>query len=95
MSYKRISLYLLLLPFLYGSQLCIGYNQTSVTNQHAKNMRPDSNDVPVSKEKQRKELYQLLGKLPDRHRPISVTVVSREERDEIIVEKLLLDIQWL
>ena len=48
--------------------------------------------LPASKKKQRSELYRLLGRLPDRHRPISVQVLSREETDEMIVEKLLLDI---
>lgn len=95
MNYKLINLYLLLLPFICGSQSYIGYIQTSVTNQRSMSLRTNSKDVPVSKEKQRKELYQLLGKLPDRHRPISVKVVSREEGDEIIVEKLLLDINGL
>jgi dienelactone hydrolase len=50
---------------------------------------------PASKKKQRKALYQLLGRLPDRNRPISVQVVSREETDELIVEKLLMDINGL
>ncbi|HEV7349926.1 dienelactone hydrolase family protein [Telluribacter sp.] len=45
-----------------------------------------------AKNQRRQELYQLLGRLPDRHRPLSVKVVSREETDEIIVEKLLMDI---
>jgi pimeloyl-ACP methyl ester carboxylesterase len=44
------------------------------------------------KEKQRTELYTLLGKLPDRHRPINVVVVSTQETDELITEKLLMDL---
>lgn len=54
--------------------------------------------VPTSemkKDKQRKELYTLLGKLPDRHRPINVVVVSTQETDELITEKLLMDINGL
>jgi hypothetical protein len=43
------------------------------------------------KEEKRKVLYQLLGKLPQRDRPISVKVLSREETGELIVEKLLFD----
>jgi hypothetical protein len=43
----------------------------------------------------RKELYELLGKLPDRERPISVELVSTEEKDGVVIEKLLLDINGL
>jgi len=52
-------------------------------------------DHPDDKEAQRKILYQLLGRLPERERPISVKVVSREETDELIVEKLLLDLNGI
>ncbi|PSR57016.1 hydrolase [Adhaeribacter arboris] len=48
-----------------------------------------------NKQMQRAKLYQLLGRLPDRHRPITAKVVSREETDEIIMEKLLLDLNGL
>ncbi|MDQ6813382.1 MAG: dienelactone hydrolase family protein [Bacteroidota bacterium] len=44
------------------------------------------------KKSRRKELYQLLGRLPDRKRAISVKLVSREVTDEMVTEKLLLDI---
>lgn len=44
------------------------------------------------KKSRRQELYSLLGRLPDRSRPMSVALVSREETDEMIVEKLLFDI---
>jgi hypothetical protein len=53
------------------------------------------NDPSGHKEEQRRNLYQLLGKLPDRNRPISVRIVSREENDEYIKEKLLLDINGI
>lgn len=95
MNYKLLNLFLLLLPLIFSSHRSIGYIPTSVTNQSSMSLRTNSNDVPVRKEKQRKELYQLLGKLPDRRRPISVKVVSRQEGDELIVEKLLLDINGL
>ncbi len=49
----------------------------------------------VDKPAQRKALYQLLGKLPDRHRPISAKLISREETEEVIIEKLLLDVNGL
>jgi pimeloyl-ACP methyl ester carboxylesterase len=48
-----------------------------------------------SKKKQRHELYQLLGKLPDRDRPITVTTTTTEQTDELIIETLLLDINGL
>ena len=72
MNYKLINLCLLFLPFLNGSQRYPGYIQASVTNQCSMDLHTTSNDVPVSKEKQRQELYQLLGKLPDRSRPGSL-----------------------
>jgi len=46
----------------------------------------------INKEARRKELYTLLGKLPDRNRPMTVKVISTDETDEMITEKLLLDI---
>lgn len=57
------------------------------------NKNPDN--LPVNKKKQREELYGLLGKLPDRHRPISAKVVSREETDEMVIEKLSLDLNGI
>ncbi|HEY0110520.1 MAG TPA: alpha/beta hydrolase family protein [Fibrella sp.] len=48
--------------------------------------------VAASKEKQRNELYRLLGRLPDRHRPLTVTLESTSQTDELIIEKLVLDI---
>lgn len=47
---------------------------------------------PSSTKKQRHALYQLLGKLPDRHRPISLVTTATEQTDELITETLLLDI---
>ncbi|MDQ3289880.1 MAG: dienelactone hydrolase family protein [Bacteroidota bacterium] len=58
-------------------------------------IKASSNLTPENKQKQRTELYQLLGRLPDRNRPISVKLVSREETDGIIIEKLLLDLNGL
>lgn len=48
-----------------------------------------------SKRKQRSDLYNLLGKLPDRHQPITVTSVATEQTDELITETLLLDINGI
>ncbi len=45
-----------------------------------------------SKEDKRKKLFQLLGRLPDKGTPVSVDVLSTEVIEDIIIEKLLLDI---
>ncbi len=57
----------------------------------AQNNTSDTMASEKLKEEKRKVLYQLLGKLPQRDRPISVKVLSREETGELIVEKLLFD----
>ncbi len=56
---------------------------------------PEPINNSKDKETQRKVLYQLLGRLPNRDRAISVEVLSTEEKDGIIVEKLLLDINGI
>jgi hypothetical protein len=40
----------------------------------------------------REKLYSLLGNLPDRSRPVSSRLLSREEREKYTLEKLLLDL---
>ncbi|MEX2568004.1 MAG: alpha/beta hydrolase family protein [Cyclobacteriaceae bacterium] len=59
--------------------------------------KPYSNDMQETgkKEIQREKLYGLLGRLPDRDKPITVEVLSTEEKDGVIIEKLLLDINGL
>ncbi|WP_420149601.1 dienelactone hydrolase family protein [Spirosoma sp.] len=49
----------------------------------------------ASKSKQRTELYRLLGKLPDRYRPITVKQVTIQETDELVIEKLMLDVNGI
>ena len=44
------------------------------------------------KEARRKELYSLLGDLPDRRRKVSATTVAEEERESYVLEKLVLDL---
>ena len=46
-------------------------------------------DVP------RKQLYSLLGDLPDRHRPISAKLISRETGEKFAIEKLELDLNGM
>ena len=59
-------------------------------------------EIPVSAPRlhdddtaQRERLYQLLGDLPDRDRPVSGRVISTEERDSYILEKLELDLNGI
>ena len=44
---------------------------------------------------ERKELYDLLGKLPDPKRPIKVESISKEETGELVIEHLMLDLNGL
>ena len=79
----KISFFLAL--FFFGT-LPASLSQNSV--------KPMSEDLQtiLDKEMLRKKLYGMLGKLPNRNRPISVKLVSTEERDGVIIEKLLLDL---
>ena len=40
----------------------------------------------------REELYDLLGRLPDRDRPVSSRMVATEDRGDYVLEKLVLDL---
>jgi len=44
---------------------------------------------------QRELLYSLLGDLPDRHRPITATLLSAQERDGYVLETLVLDLNGI
>jgi dienelactone hydrolase len=46
-------------------------------------------------ESRRAELYGLLGRLPDRDRPISAETVQVEEHEDYVLEKLVLDLNGL
>ena len=59
---------------------------TSMTVNAATNANPAA---------RRKELYSLLGDLPDCHRPITARVVSVEERPKYHLEKLILDLNGI
>ncbi|MBN1681138.1 MAG: acetylxylan esterase [Anaerolineae bacterium] len=48
-----------------------------------------------SQDQQRQQLYALLGDLPDRHHPITVTTVSTEERELYVLETLVLDLNGI
>jgi dienelactone hydrolase len=53
---------------------------------------PQSKDTPAAG---RDELYSLLGRLPDRHRPISAEKISETGRDGYILETWRLDLNGL
>lgn len=86
--------FLLLLVFFVP-----GCNVTQEQNRNGEQSisRSENNNTgkTTDKDVRRKELYSLLGKLPDRHRHISVQVVSTEDTDDLILEKLLMDINGL
>ncbi len=44
------------------------------------------------KEQHRQELYSLLGDLPDRDRPVSAELISKDRTTDYILEKLVLDL---
>jgi acetyl esterase/lipase len=58
----------------------------------AQNTTFSSETIPSAR---RAELYSLMGKLPDRHRPIRKEMVSEEERDGYILERWTLDLNGL
>ena len=49
----------------------------------------------MNKETRRTQLYGLLGRLPDRDRPISVRLVGEEQHKNYVLEKLVLDLNGL
>jgi dienelactone hydrolase len=64
-------------------------------NPEIEPLKPAPEGLAASKKKQRAALYQLLGKLPDANRPFAGKVISRKETGEMIIEKLVLDINGL
>ena len=49
----------------------------------------------INREARRKELFSLLGDLPDRSRKISVSRTSSEDRGFYVLEKLMLDLNGI
>lgn len=49
----------------------------------------------MNKETRRTQLYGLLGRLPDRDRPISVRLIGEEQHKNYVLEKLVLDLNGL
>lgn len=52
-------------------------------------------NIYLDKINRRKELYSLMGDLPDRNRPVSAEMVSHEEKSCYIQENLLLDLNGI
>ena len=94
MGYRYLKSSLLLLVMVFSCKGFVGQPQTSDINHLPMDLNKNGN-LAADKEMKRKTLYNLLGKLPDRQRPISVKVLSREETDELVIEKLLLDINGI
>src|SRR5262245_46495787 len=71
---------------------CMSHRASSI-NKNSMNLKSENAIPSTNKDKgtRREELYALLGKLPDRQRPISLKLIAREETDEMIIEKLLFD----
>jgi hypothetical protein len=49
----------------------------------------------MNQENRRRELYALLGDLPDRTRPVSAQTISETQADGYTVERLVLDLNGL
>jgi dienelactone hydrolase len=54
--------------------------------------RAEKKEAPDSVNEKRALLYQLMGDLPDRNRPISAEIVSIDKNDKYVCEKLRLDL---
>jgi dienelactone hydrolase len=85
----KVYKYFFLLAFFVSEIVHHAHSQTSDSTMER------SIENAESKESRREALYQLLGKLPDKEKPISVEVLSSEIIDDLVVEKLLLDLNGL
>jgi len=92
MNHKFLNLIFLLI-------LIMGASCAEKENHHSQNENRDGsekisneNETISSKKQRRTELYNLLGRLPNRNRPISVKILSRTDTGEMVVERLLMDL---
>jgi hypothetical protein len=91
MNHKFLNLTFLLILFLAVS--CNPRESSNQDRQVPGEKSPISdNPMMVDKVQQRIELYDLLGILPDRERPISVEIISKVDTGEMVIEKLLMDL---
>jgi hypothetical protein len=91
MYYSRMSKFSLVVTFVF---LIFSSFTASFSQQISTSMSSAKNKIQ-DKEALRKELYALLGRLPERDRPITVEMIYSEEIDGVIIEKLLFDINGL
>ena len=75
--------------------LLVGSGLGSLTFGQPIDLHIEKVPLPDDPEERRKLLYRLLGDLPDRHRPISVTQTGEEERDGYVLERLTLDLNGI
>lgn len=86
---KHKFLNLSLLPLLF---LAVSCNPRESEKQTLKISSDSITPLNIDKVQRRVELYELLGKLPDRERPISVEIVSKVDTGELVIEKLVMDL---
>jgi pimeloyl-ACP methyl ester carboxylesterase len=92
MNYKFLNLIFLLILFLLGNCNPREHHENQdPQNDNDKSITSDD-QLTAGKEQRRTELYNLLGHLPDRNRPFSVEVISRTDSGEMVIEKLLMDL---
>ncbi len=89
---KFLNLIFLLMIIIGGSCSHQEQQQNHDVHHDDNNSILNKNKRTAGKEQRREVLYQLLGRLPDRDRSISVEVISRADSGEMIVEKLLMDL---
>jgi hypothetical protein len=53
---------------------------TPAINKSSMKLKTNTAMSSINKEARRKELYALLGKLPDQHRPMSVKLISKKSQ---------------
>lgn len=91
---KHQFLILIFLLILITGSNCTRQEKSQSQNENQGGSEEILNETETISEKgqPRTELYNLLGQLPDRNRPISVEVVSRTDSGEMVIEKLLMDL---
>jgi hypothetical protein len=84
----------IILPAMLILAGCVpGENQQGEDRSNHEEFSQSNQDHPsMGKEPQREKLSNLLGKLPDWNRPIHAEVISRSDTGEMIVERLLMDL---
>lgn len=87
-----LTLSILSIILILVSTDCVSQSSTITKNKVIMKGTRENKKLIGDKKSRRRELYALLGKLPERKRPMTVKVLSVEETDEMIIEKLIFDI---